>query len=251
MAKPSTKTLEKEGAWERTIHWMMGDFGYHNCPIFLVKVLGLENNEVLFSGVRCFQKNALTILASCRRPCKLHPGAPDLKTLLPSTEHVEWAWHKEKMHAIGTQLPSCPLWEIPEIAARREMSTLSRRHRVARLKKILKEKTKLEWAEKLEEIERKREEARRLRSTEIEQMREIVEAKKVLLAERAKIRLTVKGTLSEPKTKKLQEVLGRRWKAIGHREAMYGPLVCTKKVGAHLEHCPIGRCALGEPAQMV
>ena len=39
VAKPSTKTLEEEGAWERTIHWMMADFGYRNCPIFLVEVL--------------------------------------------------------------------------------------------------------------------------------------------------------------------------------------------------------------------
>ena len=44
-AKPSTKTLEKEGAWERVMHWMMGDFGYRNCPIFLVKVLGVGNNR--------------------------------------------------------------------------------------------------------------------------------------------------------------------------------------------------------------
>ena len=88
------------------------------------------------------------------------------------------------------------------------MSTLSTRQRAARLEEILEEKTKLEWAEKLEEIERKREEACRLRSIEIEQMREIVEAKKVLLAELAKIRLTVKGALSEPKMKKLREVWG-------------------------------------------
>ena len=190
VAKPSTKTLEEKGAWERAIHWMMADFDYRNCPIFLVEILGLENNEVLFSGVRCFQKNAPTILAASRRPCQMHPGAPDPKTLLPSTEHVEWAWREEKMSAIGKQRPSCPLWEMPEIAANREMSTLSTRHRAVRLEEILEEKTKLEWAEKLEEIARKREEARRLRSIEIEQMREIVEVKKRLQAERPKIRNT-------------------------------------------------------------
>ena len=104
MAKPSTKTLETEGAWAKAIDWMMADFGYPNCPIFLVEVLGVENNEVLFWGLHCFQKNAPTILAACRRLCQLHPGAPDPKTLLPSTEHVEWTWHKEKMSAIGKQL---------------------------------------------------------------------------------------------------------------------------------------------------
>ena len=105
------------------------------------------------------------------------------------------------------------------------MSTLSTRNRAVRLEEILEEKTKLEWAEKLEEIARKREEARRLRSIEKEQMREIVEAKKLLLAERANIRLTVKGALSEQKTKKLREVSGRRWKAIRHRGSTYGPRV--------------------------
>ena len=187
VAKPSTKTVETEGAWARAIDWMMGDFGYRNCPIFLVEVLGVENNKVLFSELPCFQKNAPTIPAACRRPCQLHPEAPDPKTLLPSTEHVEWAWRNEKMLAIGKQLPSCPLWEMPEIAANREMSTLSTRNRTVRLEEILEEKTKLEWAEKLELKARKREEARRLRSIEIEQMWEIVEAKKRLLAESAKI----------------------------------------------------------------
>ena len=71
VAKPSTKTLETEGAWERAIHWMMGDFSYHNCLIFLVEVLGVENNEVEFSELHWFQKNAPTILAACQRPFEL------------------------------------------------------------------------------------------------------------------------------------------------------------------------------------
>ena len=57
---------------------------------------------------------------------------------------------------------------------------------MARLEEIFEEKTKLAWTEKLEKIAKKREETRELRSKEIEQMRGIVEAKKRLLAERAK-----------------------------------------------------------------
>ena len=210
VAKPSTKTLEKEGAWERAILCMMADFGYRNCPIFQVEILGVEHNEVAFLEVRCFQKYAPTILAARRRPFQLHPGAPDPQTPLPTTEHVEWTWRKEKAHAIGTRYPSCPLWEIPEIAANREMATLSTRNRAVRLKQILDERTKLEWGEKLEEIARTKEGARKLRSQEIEQMREVVETKERLLIERAKIRNTVKGALSEPTTKKLREVSGKR-----------------------------------------
>ena len=235
VAKPSTKTLEKEGAWWNAIEWMMVDFGYRNCPIFLVEVVGAENNEVEFLELRSFQKNAPTILAASRRPWRLHPGAPDPKTLLPSTEHVEWVWRQEKMHAIGTRRTSCPLWEIPEIAANRRLSTLSTRNRAVRLEEILEAKTKLEWGEKLEEIARTREEARRLRSLEIEQMRGIVEAKKRLLAERAKIRNTVKGALSELTTKKLREVSGNHWKAIGHRGATYGPRVVLKDEEGKIE----------------
>ena len=171
--------------------------------------------EVLVLEVRCFQKYAPTILAARRRPFQLHPEAPDPQTLLPTTEHVEWTWRKEKAHAIGTRYPSCPLWEIPEIAANREMSTLSTRNRAVRLEQILDERTKLEWGEKLEEIARTKEGARRLRSQEIEQMREVVEAKKRLLAEGAKIRNTVKGALSEPTTKKASRGFGEALE--GHR----------------------------------
>ena len=220
VAKSSTKTLETEGAWERAILCRMADFGYRNCPIFQVEILGVENDEVEFSGVCCFQKNAPTILAASRRPWQLRPGAPDPKTLLPLTEHVEWV---------------CPLWEIPEIAANREISTLSTRNRAVRLEEILDEKTKLEWAEKLEEIARTREEAGRLRSQEIEQMWGVVEAKKRLLAERAKIRNTVQRALSEPTTKKLREVSGKHWKAIGHRGTMYGPRVVLEDEEGEIE----------------
>ena len=48
MAKPSTKTLEKEGAWWNALEWMMADFGYRNCPIFLVEVgCGKRRSRVL------------------------------------------------------------------------------------------------------------------------------------------------------------------------------------------------------------
>ena len=79
VAKPSKNVLEAEGAWGRAIQWMMADFGFRNCPIFLVEILGVENGEVLFSELRCFYKDAPTILAASRRPCQRHPGATDPK----------------------------------------------------------------------------------------------------------------------------------------------------------------------------
>ena len=117
---------------------------------------------------------------------------------------------------------------MPEIAANRKLSTLSTRNRAARLEEIFEEKTKLEWTEKLEKIAKKREETRELRSKEIEQIRGIVEAKKRLLAERAKIRDEVEWALSERKTKKLREVSGKPWKVLGHREATFGLRVVLK-----------------------
>ena len=228
VVKPTPKTLEKEGAWERAILCTMADFGFRKCPIFLVEILGVENNEVAFSEVYCFQKNAPTILAACRRPFQLHPGAPDHQMLLPATEHMEWIWRPGKAHAIGTEHPSCPLWEVPEIAANQRLSTLSTRNRACRLEQILEERARLEWGAQLEEIAQAKEEARRLRRQEIEQMREIVVAKKWLLAESEETRTLMLRILSERKTKKIRDVAGRLWKVLGHRQATYSPRVALE-----------------------
>ena len=225
VAKPSKKTLEAEGAWERAIQWMMADFGFRRCPIFLVEVLEVHDDEVVFSDLRCFFKDAPTILAASRRPCQLHPGATDPATLLPPAEHVEWAWRDKKMAAIGKEFPSCELVEMPEIAAQRLLSTLSTRNRARRLEEILEATERQEWAERLQEIANRREEARELRRMEIERMREIVEAKRKVLDERATIRSAVLAALSRLDTKKLREVSGQRWKILGHREALFGPRV--------------------------
>ena len=77
VAKPSKKTLEAEGAWERAKRWMMADFGFRRCPIFEVEVLEVHDDEVVFSRLRCFFKDAPTILAASRRPCRQHLGATD------------------------------------------------------------------------------------------------------------------------------------------------------------------------------
>ena len=210
VVKPIPKTLEREGAWGRAILCTIADFGFRNCPIFAAEILGVENNEVVFSSVYCFPKDAPTILAASRRPLQLHPGAPDPQTLLPLTEHVAWVWRPKKAHAIGTERPSCPLWEVPEIAANRRLSALSTRNRAFRLEQILEEMARLEWGAQLEEIARAREEARRLRRQEIEQMRKIVAEKKRLLEESEEIRRKVLGILSERRTKKIRDVAGER-----------------------------------------
>ena len=227
VVKPTPKTLEKEGAWERAILCTMADFGFRNCPIFLVEILGVENNEVEFSEVYCFQKNAPTILAASRRPFQLHPGAPEPPNA-PSSNRacgVGLAPKKGACNRNGT--PSCPLWEVPEIAANRRLSTLSTRNRALRLEEILEERARLEWGAQLEEIARAREEARRLR-----QPRNRANAgdsggeEAAAGRKRRKSEETVLGILSERKTKKIRDVAGRRWKVLGHRASYIRPTGC-------------------------
>lgn len=92
VANPSKKVLKQEGAWEKALQWMKAEFGFRRCPTFVYQILEVQNDEVVFSKLSCYNKDTPTILAASKRPCQLHLGAPDPKTLLPPTEYVEWEW---------------------------------------------------------------------------------------------------------------------------------------------------------------
>lgn len=94
-------------------------------------------------------------LGSEQKTLPAQSGAPDPKTLLLPTEHVEWEWWKKKVHAIGVEKLSCELVEMPEKSAQREPSTPSTRNRARRLEDILEEREKLGSSQTLENVTRK------------------------------------------------------------------------------------------------
>lgn len=94
-------------------------------------------------------------LGSEQKTLPAQSGAPDPKTLLPPTEHVEWEWGKKKVHAIGVEKLSCEPVEMPEKSAQREPSTPSTRNRARRLEDILEEREKLGSSQTLENVTRK------------------------------------------------------------------------------------------------
>lgn len=94
-------------------------------------------------------------LGSEQKTLPAQSGAPDSKTLLPPTEHVEWEWWKKKVHAIGVEKLSCEPVEMPEKSAQRQPSTPSTRNRARRLEDILEEREKLGSSQTLENVTRK------------------------------------------------------------------------------------------------
>ena len=56
----------------------------------------MEREEVLFSPLQAYTKNAPTILAAYNKPTELHQGAPDPREVLPPTRHVHGACLENK-----------------------------------------------------------------------------------------------------------------------------------------------------------
>lgn len=107
--------------------WAAADFGFRNCPIFRVDILSADEKSVELGPLRCYtkDKNAHTILASCRKPTQLHPNGGELSILLPPTDKIVWEWRDKKCRAIGKNLSKYELQEIPQIAQKREIYNLS------------------------------------------------------------------------------------------------------------------------------
>ena len=148
----------------------MSDFALRRCPIFLAEILAAEGGDVSFAPLRCYTKDAPTILCASTRPCELHTNGPNLQELLPPTRVVEWAWRTRKTHKIGVEPPSCDLVEVPEMAATRHLSTLSTKGRYARLLELVEGDRRIVRARHVRELARQ-EEAREARCrAEFEQL---------------------------------------------------------------------------------
>ena len=141
---PTKHTVDCDKRWNRAILWAMGDFGFRNCPIFHTEILSLETG-IQLSNLQCYTKDSKTILCASRRPTQLRPNAEDPSKLLPPVPTVEWEWRKKKCHAIVVDLPTYSLQEVPEIAAKRNISLLSTRQRGEKLVYLLEEQSVEEW----------------------------------------------------------------------------------------------------------
>ena len=170
LVSPKRPQVERDVSWRRAIEWAMSDFALRRCPIFLAEILAVDGEDVSFAPLRCYTKDAPTILCASTRPCELHTNGPNLQELLPPARVVEWVWRTRKTHKIGVDPPSCDLVEVPEMAAARHLSTLSTKGRFARLLELVEGNQRIVRARHVQELARQ-EEARTARcKAEFEQL---------------------------------------------------------------------------------
>ena len=91
LVRPQKAQVERDVSWRRAIDWSMSDFALRGCPIFLAEILAVDGEDVVFAPLRCYTKDAPTILCASTRPCELHTNGPNLQELLPPTRVVECA----------------------------------------------------------------------------------------------------------------------------------------------------------------
>ena len=139
LVRPTKTNVERDTAWRRAIGWAMSNFALRRCPIFLAEILAIADEEVQTAPLRCYTKDAPTILCASTRPCQLRPPfAPtNLAELLPPTNTIEWAWREQKSQRIGIAQPSCELLEVPTMVDGKQLSTLSTRGRADRLAELV------------------------------------------------------------------------------------------------------------------
>ena len=170
LVRPQKAQVERDVSWRRAIDWSMSDFALRGCPIFLAEILAVDGEDVAFSPLRCYTKDAPTILCASTRPCELHTNGPNLQELLPPTRVVEWAWRTRKTQKIGVEPPSCDLVEVPEMVEARHLSTLSTKGRFACLLELAEGNQRIVRARHVRELARQ-EEARAARcKAEFEQL---------------------------------------------------------------------------------
>ena len=145
--RPTKANADNEATWERAVEWAAAEFGFRACPIFRVDLLGVHEEVVELGPLRCYTKDAdsNTVLAASKRPTQLHPNGPNPETLLPPSATVSWVWRTEKCHAVGREISTFRLHEVPEIAEGRAISTLSTRNREKRLQGIRDAANAEEW----------------------------------------------------------------------------------------------------------
>ena len=235
----TTKEVAADDAkWKRAMEWTMADLGLRNCLIFRTEILGMEGEEVLFSPLQAYTKDATTILAAYNKPCELHQGAPDPREVLPPTRHVEWVWRTRKTQRIGVARPSCELVEVPEMAAGRRLSTLSTRGRLQRRLELEEAELRLDWEDRMGRIVERHRALAEARARELEQLEATIQERRRALEQRTATRRVVEKALLEG-TKKIAELTGKILDILGVRatqtgrrrivlqEAEDGPIVCV------------------------
>ena len=125
LVKPTAEKVADDACWERAMQWTMGDFG----PYFTRRLWERKVERCYFRLFAASQKSGQPFLPASKRPCELHPGAPNPQDLLPPTRHVEWVWRTKKTHRIWDEKPSCELVEVQQIVEGRHVSTLSKKDR--------------------------------------------------------------------------------------------------------------------------
>ena len=161
--------------WEKAVQWSISEFGFKNCPIFRIDIHDIQKNNILsedgitIGKLRCYTKNAPTILARARKPTEVHNDPPCLQQLLPPTNFIEWEWRTKKTkHSIGVEKIRHEILEVPTT---REISTLSVNKRKHRLLELIESGKVANW--KLEK-ERQLQENINERIKEFEIVREAV-----------------------------------------------------------------------------
>ena len=234
-------TVDCDEKWNRAILWAMGDFGFRNCPIFHTEILSLEKETgIQLSNLQCYTKNkdSKTILCANRRPTQLHTNAEDPNELLPPSPTVEWEWRKKKCHAIGTDLPNNSLQEVPEIAAKRNISLLSTRKREEKLLYLLEEQSAEEWKrrtwENLGQYQKEHMQNIEQRKQELVDIRKYLEQNRIDLHRSQMVYWLVEDTL-RGKTTNVSALAGKGvWSVLGYRlpnDKKHCRVVVAKKEG--------------------
>ena len=235
---PTKYTVDCDKRWNRAILWAMGDFGFRNCPIFHTEILSLET-DIQLSNLQCYTKDSKTILCASRRPTQLHPNAEDPSKLLPPTPTVEWEWRKKKCHAIGVDLPTYSLQEVPEIAAKRNISLLSTKQRGEKLVYLLEEQSAEEWKrrtwEKLEKYQKEHVQNIEQCKQELVDIHKYIVQNRIDLYRSYEVQRIVILTLGRTTTTNISTLAGKDvWSVLGYRfpkDKKYCRVVVAKKEG--------------------
>ena len=205
---PKASVAEDDKKWERAVSWAVGDFGFRSCPIFRIDILANDVDNIELAPLRCYTKNSdsKTILAASKMPTQLHEDAPDPAILLPETPYISWIWRKKKSHAIGVEQSD---FGIQEVETKRQISTLSKAGREARMQSIADALFAHEWRQQMVELREAQiqdeKEQYRIRKVELEAMQRIVETYKQNKAISEKRRKEVLRALEE-QTKKVSDL---------------------------------------------
>ena len=217
---PTAATIEDDKRWNKAIEWAICDFGFRNCPIFHIDILAADDDGIQHSKLRCYTKNAKTILAACRRPVQLHKDAPNPNTLLPPTNIVEWEWRTRKCSTIGIEKSAYSVVEVPHT---REFSVLSTRNRERRLQEIeeciVVENWKKSAWDYLEQKQLEHQQNIERREQELEQIQEYIQENERHIGISNCMREVVEKVLSKQNTQKIAILADEKkiWSILGYR----------------------------------